>query len=134
MAVGTKLSGVDGSLTMPSGYNACFDSWSLVLGQRMNTVTCFGDTYESNLGGLKFGRWTATGTPTHNAASTAPFTSSGPSAASASATFQVGTGSTIAIGVVVAEIAVSSDVNGAARIAYSGPTSGAATVTWDETA
>lgn len=133
MAVGTKVSGIDGSLTMPSGYNACFDSWSLVIGQRMNNVTCFGSTFEDNLGGLKFGRWTATGTPTKDVANTAPISNTTPSAAAANCIFTVAANCTFTIGVIVAEFAASSDVNGAARVAYSGPTAGAISVVWDET-
>ncbi len=136
MAVGQKISGIDGSLTMPTGYNACFDSWSLVLGQRQNNVSCFGDVFESNVGGLKFGRWTATGTPTFNNTSTAPISSTTPwiTQTPANCVFTVATGCTFTIGVIVAEFAASSDVNGAARVAYSGPTSGAVAVVWDETA
>ncbi len=133
MAVGTKISGIDGSLTMPTGYNACFDSWSLVIGQRMNNVTCFGATFEDNLGGLKFGRWTATGTPTKDAATTIPISTNTLTSAAANCVFTVATNCTMTIGVIVAEFAASSDVNGAARVAYSGPTAGAIAIVWDET-
>jgi hypothetical protein len=130
--------GTDGSLTLPTGVSARINSWQLTLGQAIIPITGFDSARTREVyGGLMFGDFSATGTPKYNLATTNPLpvatTALAFSQAGASATFQVATGCTIAAVAVIGAIPISSDVNGACVIGYSGSLSGAITVTWDET-
>lgn len=126
--------GIDGSFTAPTGHVLKWDRWELNIGQRLINTTGFESAgYEENTGGLKFGTWSATGHFKANAAANAPGFDALTGVA-AEATFQVSTGCTVAVDVVVGNISATSDVNGEARGTFTGVTSGAPTEVWDETA
>lgn len=128
----TKAVGTDASISFISGHNACFDRFELTIGQRLVNTTCFGDTYESNRAGLKFGRWMAEGKPIYDDTTTKPgfddMTGTGNTV-----TFTIATGCTLAVTCIIDTISVRADVNGEQRLTYTGVTSGAVTETWDET-
>lgn len=131
----TKAVGSDASISFISGFNACFDTFSLVIGQRLINTTCFGDSYETNRAGLKFGRWSASGKPIFDAATTKPGFDdlTGTSAGSGTITLTVATSCTLAFTGIIDSIGIDTNVNGETRLTYTGVTSGAITETWDET-
>lgn len=128
----TVAVGVDGSVSFISGHNAVFDSFELMIGQRLVSTTGFGDTFEEVRGGLKYGSWTCAGKPKFDVSSSAP-NLDGIAGAGGSITLTVATGCTFQFTGVIERGGISSDVNGGARLVYSGVTSGAVTETWDET-
>jgi hypothetical protein len=125
--------GIDGSVTFVTGHNAKFDRFDLTIGQRLINTTGYGETYEVNSGGLKFGRFTASGHVKFNVATSAlgmdDLTGTG-----GSAVFQLASTCTETVTVIIETINVTSDVNGEERVTFSGPTSGAVVEAWDETA
>jgi hypothetical protein len=126
----TIASGVDGSVTFVTGHAAKFDSWTMRAGQRLNNITGFDSGgFEENLGGLKFGEGSCTGHLKYGVASSAPGMATFAKAGGA-ATFQVATGCTLAATIIVSDGTISSDVNGAARVAYNYRTAGTITETW----
>lgn len=130
----TVAVGVDANITFITGHNACFDTFSFMVGQRLISTTCFGDTYEGVRGGLKYGSWSAEGKPKFDASSTAPglggttITKGG-----GTITLTIASGCTYAFTGIIERGGISADVNGGQRLSYSGVTSGSITETWDET-
>lgn len=122
--------GIDGSVTFLSGQNARFDRWEATYSQRAINITGFdsgGD--EENQGGIRFGRGSCTGHITYGAASTSPGTGALANVAT-SITLTVATGCTIAHSALCSDIALSSDVNGEARVTFNWLKSGVITETW----
>jgi len=126
-----KAIGSGSSFTTPTGHNVCVDRATVAVGQRLVPVTCFGDTFEQNQGGLKYGSVSFEGTPQYGAGTTAPGL---PNISGSGGTFGFvpAPECTITGTMIVSDASISSDVNGAVRAAFSGPTSGAITETWDE--
>jgi len=128
----TKAVGTDASVSFISGHNLCADRFELTIGQRLINTTCFGDTYESNRAGLKFGRWMVEGKFIYDTTNTKPgfddLTGTG-----GTITLTIATGCTLAFTGIIDTISGRADVNGEQRLTYTGVTGGAATETWDET-
>jgi hypothetical protein len=128
----TKIVGSDGAVTFITGHNLCADEFELAIGQQLINTTCFADTYESNRAGLKFGRWSVSGKPIFDAGTTKPgfddLTGTG-----GSITLTVATGCTEVFTGIIGTMSVRSNVNGEARLTFTGVTSGAVTEAWDET-
>lgn len=128
----TKAVGSDGSVSFVSGHNLCADEFELAVGQQLINTTCFGDTYETNRAGLKFGRWSVSGKAIYDAGSTKPGLDD-LSGTGGTITLTIATGCTEAFTGIISTAAVRSNVNGEVRLTYNGVTSGAVTETWDET-
>lgn len=128
----TDATGVVGDVTLPAGYAVKADTWSLSISQALVPTTGFGDTYETNVGGLKRGAWSVTGTPQYNAANTNPGINDSTSDPQSGFVFQVATNCTFSCSGLLVTGTASSDVAGAARVTYSGVTSGSVTDAWDE--
>jgi hypothetical protein len=135
--------GSDGSVTLPSGYNAQLNTWSATISRTTSIVTGFGDTgHQRRASGVVDLTGSAGGVPEYNAATTIPFpTAAGPpivlnDAAGGSMTLQVADGCTLAFGAVFSSYAFSVTNDGDSTITFNfemndsdGPT-----VAWDETA
>jgi hypothetical protein len=128
----TDATGVVGDVTLPTGYNVKADTWSLSISQALIPTTGFGDTYETNVGGLKRGAWSVTGTPQYDAANTNPGINDTVSAPQSGFVFQVAPNCTFTCSGIVVNGTASSDVAGAARVSYSGVTSSSVVDAWDE--
>jgi hypothetical protein len=72
--------GSDGSVTLPSGYNAQLNTWSATISRTTSIVTGFGDTgHQRRASGVVDITGSAGGVPEYNAATTIPFpTAAGP--------------------------------------------------------
>jgi hypothetical protein len=128
-----KAIGTGSSFTTPTGHNVCVDRATVSVSQSLVNVTCFGDTFEDNIGGLKRGAVSFEGTPQYNAVSTAPGLPN-ISGTGGAFTFVVAPSCTISGTMIISDASISSDVSGAVRASYSGVTAGALTESWDETA
>ncbi len=126
----TPATGVDGSVTL-TGHAASFNSWTLNISQALVDVTGYGDTFAKNVGGLKFGSWTASGTLEYDAASTAPAADDLEKTAITDIVFQVAAGCTYTFDGIITSASLSSDVGGGARITFAGVTSDAIVEAWD---
>ena len=127
-----RATGINASITLPTGHYACWDRFSLTKGQRITNVTCFVDTNEVNQGGLGYGSWSAEGTTKYNDTNTSPGFDS-ISNTPGSATFTFASSCSVTTDVLVSEITGSADINADNRISARGVTSGSPTETWDET-
>ncbi len=126
----TVASGVDGSFTTVTGHAAKFDTWKLTGGQRLINITGFDSAgFEENIGGLKYGRWEATGFARYGTAATSTGIQN-MSKVGGTATFQVATGCTESATCIVENVEIMQDVNGASRLKFSGVTSGTITEVW----
>jgi hypothetical protein len=128
-----SASGVDGSVTLPTGKVIKCDNWSLVVSQAQVPTTGFGDTFVTRVGGLKDGAISFGGTFKYDATTTSPGLTAMTSAPE-SFVFQVATACTYTFTATINSAGASSDVAGAARASYSGFTSGSIVEAWDETA
>lgn len=127
------ITGVDGSVTLPTGKGLLADSWSLVVGQALVNVTNYGSGgYEENVGGLKRGSWSITGVVKYDDTSTTPGVTAIAKLGEAF-TFLAVTGCTWAFTGIITSAPLSSDVSAGFRGAYSGVTSGAITEVYDQT-
>ena len=124
----TKAVGSDASVSFISGFNVCADRFSLTVGQRLINTTCFGDAYETNRAGLKFGRWMVEGKPIYDASNTKPGLDD-LTAGGGSITLTIATSCTEQFTGIQDTISINSDVNGESRLTYTGVTSGAVTET-----
>lgn len=127
-----SASGVDGSVTLPTGKSIKTDNWSLVITQAQVGTTGFGDTFVTRVGGLKDGAFSFGGTFEYDAASKAP-NLPGMTTAPEAFVFTVASACTYTFNGTINSAAASSDVGGAARAAYSGFTSGSIVEAWDVT-
>jgi hypothetical protein len=128
------ITGVDGSVTLPSGFNLKSDSWSLTVSQALVNVTNYASGgYEENVGGLKRGSFSITGVLKYDDTTTTPGLTAIAKLGSAFTLLAV-TGCTYAFTGIITSAPISSDVNAGLRAAYSGVTSGTITEVWDETA
>lgn len=125
----TSASGVNGSVTLPTGKNIKCDTWSLVVSQAQVPTSGFGDTWATRVGGLKDGAFSFGGTFIYGAANTAP-NLVGITTAPESIVFQVATNCTFTFSGVITSSGGSDDINGAPRASYSGFTSGSIVEAW----
>ncbi len=125
-----SATGLNGAVTLPSGKHVKFDTWSLSVSQALVPTTGFGDTYETNVGGLKRGAFSVTGTPEYGAANTDPGITAIASIPELALILQVATNCTYTFDAIFVTATASSDVAGAARNSYSGVTSGSVTSAW----
>jgi len=135
--------GSDGSVTLPSGYNAQLNTWSATISRTTSVVTGFGDTgHQRRASGVVDITGSAGGVPEYDDTATIPFpTAAGPpkvldDAAGGLMTLQVADGCTLAFGAVFSSYAFSVTNDGDSTITFNfemndndGPT-----VAWDETA
>ena len=135
--------GSDGSVTLPSGYNAQLNTWSATIARTTSIVTGFGNTgHQRRASGVVDITGSAGGVPEFDASSTAfAPTAAGPpkvldDAAGGDITLTVATGCTLTFGAVFSSYAFSVTNDGDSTITFNfemndsdGPT-----VAWDETA
>ena len=134
--------GSDGSVTLPSGYNAQLNTWSATISRTTSVVTGFGDTgHQRRASGVVDITGSAGGVPEYNASSTAfAPTDSGPpkvlaDAAGGDITLTVASGCTLTFGAVFSSYAFSVTNDGDSTITFNFEMNESAgpTVAWDET-
>ena len=128
------ITGVDGSVTLPSGKNLKCDTWSLVVGQALVNVTNYVTSagYEENVGGLKRGAFNITGVVQYDATDTTP-NITGIAKLGETFVLLAITGCTYTFTGLITSAPIGSDVNAGVRAGYSGVTSGQIVEVWDQT-
>jgi len=134
----TPISGVTGSVTLPTGHSGRIRAWSATLSQSVNDATGFSQArWAVNLGGIASLSGSASGYLEYDAASTAPAlaisTNPGPTVLGASMNLVAGTGCSFSFTGVISSISVGQSVDGVGTVAFSFVSSGAVTETWDVT-
>ena len=126
----TRIQGFDGSVTLPSGYNAKIKSYSVSLDMAMADVSVFQDTWRQFRGGIQGGSGSLTGVMVYDASTTSPgFVASRTTAGTLRLT--QATGCYLEGSAFFTNISVQSSVDGDAVITMDFTFTGAVTETWD---
>lgn len=134
----TAISGVTGSVTLPSGHNLRVRAWSGQQSQQVNDITGFAQApWAANLGGLNSFRGSASGYLEFDAATTSPglggtATSTTVSKTGGAFTLQAGTGCTLTFTGIISNISVGQSVDGVGTGMIDFVADGAVTSSWDE--
>jgi hypothetical protein len=134
----TPISGVTGSVTLPSGHNGRIRAWSATLSQSINDATGFSQArWAVNLGGIASLSGSASGYLEFDNATTTPgiviSTAPGPTVAGAAMVLTAGTGCALSFTGVISSISLGQSVDGVGTVAFSFVSSGAVTESWDQT-
>ena len=129
--------GIDGSVTLPTGFNLKVKSWSADLSQAINDATSFASSgWRKCATGVRSFSGTIAGTPEFNATTTAPIPTATGITQSSPANFVLtaATGCTYTFVGYLSNYRIVSDVEDNARVAYDFVADGEVTQAWDETA
>jgi hypothetical protein len=137
----TPISGVTGSVTLPTGHNARIRAWSATLSQSVNDATGFSQArWATNLGGIASLSGSASGYLEFDATTTTPgIVDTGAPAmdvttAAGSMILVAGTGCSLTFSGIISSISLGQSVDGVGTVAFSFVSSGAITETWDQSA